>query len=158
MILRILRENTRTSWVTLLQQEWRRRRPKSVWSGAKPADPSFNRRSWSVFIYVCNTSRGIETTAVALRRHASLSSSRHCVLIHNANDDVLANTVFASPFTTPTPTPPPTFQEAANANEVLHFRSFGELSEAESAPHGGASRRGALWPFNQERVTRPALW
>lgn len=105
MILRILRENIRTSWVTLLQQKWRRRRPKSVWSGAKPADPSFNRRSWSVFIYVCNTSRGIETTAVALRRHASLSSSRHCVLIHNANDDVLANTVFASPFTTPHPHP-----------------------------------------------------
>lgn len=95
-----------------------------------------------MFIYVCNTSRGIETTAVALRRHASLSSSRHCVLIHNANDDVLANTVFASPFTTPPP--PPSFQEAANANEVLHFRSFGELSEAESAPLGGASRRGAL--------------
>lgn len=93
-----------------------------------------------MFIYVCNTSRGIETTAVALRRPASLSSSRHCVLIHNANDDVLANTVFASPFTPP----PPSFQEAANANEVLHFRSFGELSEAESAPLGGAFGRGAL--------------
>lgn len=134
MILRILRENMRTSCVTLLQQKWRRRRPKSVWSGAKPADPSFNRRSWSVFIYVCNTSRGIVTAAVALRRHASLSSSRHCALIHNANNDVLANTVFASPFTTPPP--PSSFQEASNANEVLHFRSFGELSEAESAPLG----------------------